>query len=219
MQFLDSAKRQLMSKAYFQFSGRASRSEYWWFFLFVILGNIVTGILTFIPVIGFLIYVLWSLYIIIPNLAVLCRRMHDSGHSSLFLWLQIPLWVIGGMICTFGGAFALISGSAGSDAGAAGGGMVMIFGGLLCFAAFVFFIITLVLTLLPSTPGPNKFGLPEVDGKAADPQAAYAQAHAQPQPGFHGQPNAAQQPFGAQSQQQPPAGAQPQQGGNPFKQQ
>jgi len=61
---------------YANFQGRASRSEYWWFYLFVF-------IFSCIPLIG-----LASLILIIPQLAVGVRRLHDINRSGwwLLLW-------------------------------------------------------------------------------------------------------------------------------------
>ena len=38
MDFFSSIKRNMTTAAYAQFDGRASRSEYWWFYLFTLLG-------------------------------------------------------------------------------------------------------------------------------------------------------------------------------------
>ena len=65
---------------YVTFSGRASRSEYWWFALFCF-------IIGCIPVVNFL-----GLLLLLPSLAVGVRRMHDIGKSGLFVLLAfIPL--------------------------------------------------------------------------------------------------------------------------------
>ncbi len=58
---------------YADFSGRASRAEYWWFYLFTFLVTIVTcGVA--------------GLVFIIPQYAVGARRLHDTGRSG---WLQL----------------------------------------------------------------------------------------------------------------------------------
>ena len=64
---------------YIDFSGRASRSEYWWFAL---LGF---G-LSFIPVIGWIL----RLVILLPSLAVQVRRLHDMNRSAWWLLLLVP---------------------------------------------------------------------------------------------------------------------------------
>ena len=60
---------------YATFSGRASRSEYWWFFLFQVLVMVATGML------GDVINGLASLALSLPALAVGTRRLHDIGHG------------------------------------------------------------------------------------------------------------------------------------------
>ena len=39
MDFVSSVKRNMTTAAYAQFEGRASRSEYWWFYLFTVLAT------------------------------------------------------------------------------------------------------------------------------------------------------------------------------------
>ena len=64
---------------YFDFSGRAPRSEYWWFALLG-LG------LSFIPVIGWIL----RLAILLPSLSVQVRRLHDMERSAWWLLLLVP---------------------------------------------------------------------------------------------------------------------------------
>lgn len=69
---------------YAEFDGRASRSEFWWWTLFVVLASIASGI------IGEAVSALFSLGTILPGLAVGARRLHDTDRSG---WLQL-LWFI-----------------------------------------------------------------------------------------------------------------------------
>ena len=65
------------------FSGRACRSEYWYFVLFYAVVGGVTEY--FVPTIS----AIFILAIFIPAAAAGCRRMHDVGRSG---WFQlIPL--------------------------------------------------------------------------------------------------------------------------------
>ena len=73
---------------YTNFSGRARRSEFWWWALFAFL----MGILTVIPILGWLI----ALAMLLPNLAMQVRRLHDTGHSGW--WWFIGLIPIIGFI-------------------------------------------------------------------------------------------------------------------------
>ena len=69
---------------YADFTGRASRSEFWWWTLFVILASIATGL------ISDMVSALFSLATLLPGLAVGARRLHDTDRSG---WLQL-LWFI-----------------------------------------------------------------------------------------------------------------------------
>lgn len=84
---------------YADFSGRASRSEYWWFYLFNFFVNAIFVVLAMVleePKVLYFSY-LYALIILLPNLAVLVRRFHDTGRSALnLLWFLLPFF--GGII-------------------------------------------------------------------------------------------------------------------------
>ncbi len=70
---------------YADFSGRATRAEYWWFALFTF---IVTLLTCLIPIIGWLV----SVALLIPGLAVAWRRLHDIGRAGGWYFICfIPL--------------------------------------------------------------------------------------------------------------------------------
>lgn len=81
---------------YVTISGRAPRSEYWWWFLFVVLGQIVFGIFDSIlfgrgPNPGILTS-LFGLAILLPSICVAGRRLHDRDMSAWWLLLGlVPL--------------------------------------------------------------------------------------------------------------------------------
>jgi uncharacterized membrane protein YhaH (DUF805 family) len=89
---------------YFGFSGRAPRSAYWYWVLFVVLVQIATNIVDAIAFPDFLdgtqngpITVLVSLALLIPGLAVSVRRLHDIDRSGWWLLIAfVPLvgWVL-----------------------------------------------------------------------------------------------------------------------------
>ena len=89
MTFVESIKT-CFSK-YAGFDGRASRSEFWWWVLFVFLVSVVTSFVSSI------ISGLFSLAVLLPGIAVGARRLHDTDRSG---WLQliglIPLigWIV-----------------------------------------------------------------------------------------------------------------------------
>ena len=73
---------------YAVFKGRASRPEYWWFYLFVFLVSIAVNVLAVeAPGLRFALGILLA-FTIVPHLAVASRRLHDTGHS--FWWLVAP---------------------------------------------------------------------------------------------------------------------------------
>ncbi len=91
-------------KKAFDFSGRATRAEYWWWTLFellvtavlVILGSIVEKLFfgelngnNVVFILGP--YFIWCLIILIPCLSLKFRRLHDSGYSGWYLlWYLVP---------------------------------------------------------------------------------------------------------------------------------
>jgi uncharacterized membrane protein YhaH (DUF805 family) len=82
---------------YANFEGRARRAEYWYFVLFnfvLTFGVIMFGVV-FAFLGGFLLYPLLGLYSLatfIPNLAVIVRRLHDTGKSGATILIAlIPL--------------------------------------------------------------------------------------------------------------------------------
>lgn len=65
---------------YADFSGRASRSEYWWFFLFIVLAGAVLSIL------NNKLASVFYLATLVPSIAAATRRLHDTDRSG---WLQL----------------------------------------------------------------------------------------------------------------------------------
>jgi len=83
---------------YANFKGRAARSEFWYWQLFVALGGIVAEFLDLVfsydvfNVGGSPLSTLFWLATLIPNLAVMVRRLHDIDRSGWWLLLfLIPL--------------------------------------------------------------------------------------------------------------------------------
>jgi len=73
------------------FSGRASRNEYWSSWLFIQLTSIFILIFAFRARPLLLIFILFSILIIIPSLAVTTRRLHDVNKSGYWLIVPLPL--------------------------------------------------------------------------------------------------------------------------------
>ena len=110
-------------KKYATFTGRASRSEYWWWTLFTFLTYTVLGLLTYVVGIStsrdggrtpgllavplIILLLVFALGIIVPTLALTVRRLHDAGYSGL-LALLILIPYLGGLIIMI---FALLPSS------------------------------------------------------------------------------------------------------------
>ncbi|MGA5657491.1 DUF805 domain-containing protein [Rahnella contaminans] len=77
-------------KNYSTFSGRARRREYWWFTLFN--GLISMGVTLIALLFGDdgIISTLYSLFALLPGLAVMVRRNHDTGYSGW--WILCPVF-------------------------------------------------------------------------------------------------------------------------------
>lgn len=99
MPFFESAFSTL--KKYAEFNGRASRQEFWIFFLFVILAQGFGRVLdAFMGRGGYMpgpIYSLVALFLFLPQVAVTVRRLHDVGKSGremvvpMIMLLALPL--------------------------------------------------------------------------------------------------------------------------------
>jgi len=167
MGFTDAVKT--CFRKYATFSGRASRPEYWWFFLFVILGGIVASVLD-----GLLfgatvvetettksvttngpLAAIFSLGTLVPGLAAGWRRMHDTGRSGLFLLYPLIVSVgVSSFAGLVGGFDQLGSGDmSGLFAGTVG--LVMI---VALFVLMISPLLVLWWLTRPSQPGSNEYG-------------------------------------------------------------
>jgi uncharacterized membrane protein YhaH (DUF805 family) len=81
---------------YIGFQGRASRKEYWMFFLINVSITIFLSILEAIVNLPSILTGLYFLAVLLPSLAVCVRRIHDTGRSAWWLLISfIPL--VGGI--------------------------------------------------------------------------------------------------------------------------
>ena len=96
----------VLIKKYATFNGRAGLSEYWWFILFLVLGNLVfSGLDSFLGTTAGFMYQgnieiktslfngIFSLLTFIPSIAVAARRLHDVNKSGW--WQLLMLTIIG----------------------------------------------------------------------------------------------------------------------------
>ena len=136
---------------YFDFSGRASRSEFWWFFLCAFIAQWVVGI--FVPGIIFLV-------LVSPFLAVSARRLHDTGRSAWWL----TSYLVSGVASVVLAVSAFFLAFAGEDLFSEFDFETAEFATLLVLlllglaAGIAASLLPLVLCALPGTVGPNRFG-------------------------------------------------------------
>lgn len=131
---------------YFQFSGRARRAEYWWFYFVTVIVSIVLGfvdgVMSLAPNGLTVLSTIWSLVTLIPSMAAGSRRLHDTDRSG---WWQL-LWVFPMVALLM--PFVFLSIRSGNE-------------GLLIVALIVFVVAAIVLLVwlaTKGTQGPNRFG-------------------------------------------------------------
>lgn len=82
---------------YVEFSGRARRTEFWMYTLITIIVSIVLQIVDAVLGAGKLLSLLYSLAVFLPSIAVIVRRLHDTGRSGWWYFIGlIPFvgWIV-----------------------------------------------------------------------------------------------------------------------------
>lgn len=148
------AIQNVLSK-YAVFSGRARRKEYWYFFLFNSIVGFILGFLGGLmqkPHAMRIAVGVYTLAVLLPNIAVSVRRLHDTGRSG---WWYLVMPVAGGLA---GAASAIVS----EDH--------LLVPMLMLLVSLALEILFLVWACTDSQPGSNRFG-PNPKG-TADPAVA-----------------------------------------------
>ena len=91
MDFMDAVKNVIMNN-YANFSGRASRSEFWWWTLFYFLVSIPVSFIDLIIGIELIpgygpFGTILIIGLFLPNFGVIFRRLHDTGRSGWWYWI------------------------------------------------------------------------------------------------------------------------------------
>ena len=152
---IDWAKRPIGK--YADFTGRAPRAEFWWYFLAVIIASIVARIIDNILGMNVMgpygpLSLILMLGLLVPNIAVAVRRLHDTDRSGWWILLPIVPYCLAFVL---GGA-AMMGGAASGSAMGMGAGMGIASIFLLIGAACA--LLLLVFYCLPGTPGDNRYG-------------------------------------------------------------
>jgi uncharacterized membrane protein YhaH (DUF805 family) len=95
MSFPDAVRAALTN--YVNFSGRARRSEYWYFALFAFLVYVAAFVIDSILGTYPLFYLLAAAGLLLPGLAVGVRRLHDTNRTGWFILLGL-IPVVGAII-------------------------------------------------------------------------------------------------------------------------
>ncbi|GGL52734.1 DUF805 domain-containing protein [Wenxinia marina] len=151
MTFQDSIRTVVMQK-YMDFSGRAPRSEFWWWVLAYVIGAIIVSFVPVLPVI-------YALALFLPTLAVGWRRMQDIGKPGWYFLIpsiynlivrligprtEMPMDPETGMPMQMPGFGALA------------------FGGLLGIVGLIIAVVFLFWLVRPGQPETNEYGPPPV---------------------------------------------------------
>ena len=75
-------------RKYATFQGRASRPEFWWFYLFGFLA-VLASLIVDVALHTFLIQLVVSLGLFAPQIGVTVRRLHDTGRSGWWYWIVV----------------------------------------------------------------------------------------------------------------------------------
>lgn len=159
-------------KNYANFSSRASRAEFWWYFLFVMVLYLVVWVAAITVIgsraasegpssiatigafgaIGIFVVLFW-LALFIPSIAVQVRRLHDINRSGWWLaaYYLCDVAYVAVTIASMGSLTMPGDGSAPSVSG-------MVAASIFGLIFFVLSIVLLVFFCLPGTNGANRFG-------------------------------------------------------------
>jgi uncharacterized membrane protein YhaH (DUF805 family) len=149
---------------YATFSGRARRSEYWYFYLFSILAGMVAGLLDAVLFSGAAtstafkgsggpVAAILNLALLLPSLAVTVRRLHDTGHSGWLILGFIAYAIVAVIVFVVGiGAASAVAGQPNFGTPIAIVGIVLLLG-IIAFGIYIF-----VLMVSNGTPGVNRYG-------------------------------------------------------------
>lgn len=133
--FLNAIKR--FFTKYATFSGRASRGEFWWVMLFLFLVSFVFNLLTRASSFFNVLSAIWGLAILVPQIALAVRRVHDANLPGGWVALPYGIEVVGAMVISFSMVGTVASGLSGSSSGLGSGVVGMLIGALIVLGGAV----------------------------------------------------------------------------------
>jgi len=153
-------------RRYFEFGGRSSRSEFWFFVLFYIIIIILAAVLDAV-IFGSqggmgILYGIVALAHLVPAIAVSVRRLHDTDRTGwwVFFFFLVPIIVSLVTMAVLGGSLALtMGGNTDVFAGMATMGLGLL---IIALVDIVILIVAIIFYVTPGAPGPNRFGPPPI---------------------------------------------------------
>ena len=140
---------------YADFEGRVSRARYWYYILVVVAIGVLVAIIA--SVTTHLVSTLYSLAVIIPNLAMTVRRLHDTNKPGIWVLLGLVpavIFILFGLLAVLGGVLGFLL-------------FLFAFVYVLWLVSLVAIGILIYLCAQPGTSGPNQYGPEPVDSLAA----------------------------------------------------
>ena len=153
-------------RKYADFTGRATRAEYWWWVLFSVLAGVAFGSID-----GFIasltgwkgaspFQTIFGLATLLPSLAVTSRRLHDIGKSGwwqLAWWSPLLAWITTGVL------WAIAVGVVWAREGEIGWDVLIFLPAIVATIASLLVTLAVVIWLIvwmvrQGQTGPNRFG-------------------------------------------------------------
>jgi uncharacterized membrane protein YhaH (DUF805 family) len=136
----------ILTNHYMDFNGRVGRPQFWYYILVSFLVSVAASVIASFTT-G-LISTLVSLGLLLPNLGMTVRRLHDTGKPGTWVWIAaIPL----GLMIVLG-FFSLLGGVAGMMA------FLLVLLPLVWLAALAAAIVLIYFCAQPGVTGPNQYG-------------------------------------------------------------
>ena len=140
---------------YFDFDGRVSRARFWYYILVVFAIGVIVAIVASITT--HLLSTVYSLALLLPNLGMTVRRLHDTDRPGIWVLLGLvpaALFILFGLFAVLGGLLGFLL-------------FLFAFVYVLWFVSLIALAVLIYLCAQPGTPGPNQYGPPPHDGLAA----------------------------------------------------
>ena len=162
MTFIDSVKQCL--RKYGDFSGRATRAEFWWWQVFGWIGGLIFGVVdssirSFAGADSYAFSPFGSIFglaILLPGLAVQARRLHDIGKTGWWILVWAAILALGLVPLSVGIVIFIVDWVAGEGPGSF---VPLLVGGLVTLAVFVVVAVWIIMWMVrQGQSGPNQYG-------------------------------------------------------------